>query len=90
MNKTKGQIEKGLWIYTTKETQTRKNHKKIDRQFARKKYHNKFNNKCNLLDYQEITNQFDFESQLTKRKKLFSFSSSALHDFMHKICLVLV
>ena len=27
-----------------------------------KKHHNKFHNKCNLFQYQEITNQFDFKS----------------------------
>ena len=93
----------------------------------KRKYYNKFHNKCNSLHYQEITNQFDFESQLTTKRvtnrknlryfekfskldvsmvsaqllslcdqgtlvmyKVFLFSSSALHDFMHKFCLVLV
>ena len=34
----------------------------------KKKYDNQFDNKCTLLHYQEITNQFDFESQLTIKR----------------------
>ena len=34
---------------------------------CKKKYHNKFHNDSHLLHYQELTNQFDFESQLTTK-----------------------
>jgi len=49
---------------------------------CKKKYYHNFHNKCNLLHHQEISNQFDFESELTTKavtKKIFQSWMLSLH-----------
>ena len=46
-----------------KQPQRWKSNEQVHRKFARKKkYYNKFHNKCSLLHYQEIANQFDIKT----------------------------
>ena len=59
---------------------------------CKKKYHDKFNNNSHLLHYQEFTNQFDFESQLTivrvtkRRSDIFKISQSWMCPWSELCC----